>query len=96
MKIIAIVTARLTSKRLPGKTLKPILGIPMIELLNIISKPSSNWSFIANELLASYYLKKNDLDSAKQSLNYIMESKDSSDFIKERARTILEMIERKE
>ena len=33
MKIIAIVTARLTSKRLPGKTLKPNLGIPMIELL---------------------------------------------------------------
>ena len=52
--------------------------------------------FIANELLASYYLKKNDLDSAKQSLNYIMESIESSDFIKERARTILEMIERKE
>ena len=67
-----------------------------IEEIIRISKPSSNWSFIANELLASYYLKKNDLDSAKQSLNYIMESKDSSDFIKERARTILEMIERKE
>ena len=33
MKIIAIVQARLTSKRLPGKTLKPICGIPMIELL---------------------------------------------------------------
>ena len=33
MKIVAIVLARLTSKRLPGKTLMPILGIPMIELL---------------------------------------------------------------
>ena len=33
MKIIAVVTARLSSKRLPGKTLMPILGIPMIELL---------------------------------------------------------------
>jgi len=33
MKIIAVVVARLTSKRLPGKTLKPILGKPMIELL---------------------------------------------------------------
>ena len=33
MKIVAIVLARLTSKRLPGKTLMPILGIPLIELL---------------------------------------------------------------
>ena len=33
MKILAVVIARLTSKRLPGKTLMPILGIPMIELL---------------------------------------------------------------
>ena len=33
MKILAIVIARLTSKRLRGKTLMPILGIPMIELL---------------------------------------------------------------
>ena len=33
MKIIAVVTARLSSKRLPGKILMPILGMPMIELL---------------------------------------------------------------
>ena len=33
MKIIAVVPARLSSKRLPGKTLMPIVGIPMIELL---------------------------------------------------------------
>ncbi len=33
MRIIAIVTARLTSKRLPGKTLMKILGKPIIELL---------------------------------------------------------------
>ncbi len=67
---------------------------PNIEEIIKISKPSSNWSFIANELLASYYLKNKDIDNAKQSLNYIIDSKDSSDFIKERAKTILEMIER--
>tara|TARA_B100000029_G_scaffold106994_1_gene97842 strand:+ start:5055 stop:5696 length:642 start_codon:yes stop_codon:yes gene_type:complete len=67
---------------------------PDIEEIIKISKPSSNWSFIANELLASYYLKNKDIDNAKQSLNYIIDSKDSSDFIKERAKTILEMIER--
>ena len=33
MRIVAIILARLTSKRLPGKTLMPILGMPLIELL---------------------------------------------------------------
>ena len=33
MKILAVVSARLTSKILPGKTLMPILDVPMIELL---------------------------------------------------------------
>tara|TARA_Y100000310_G_scaffold64969_1_gene60484 strand:- start:1309 stop:2058 length:750 start_codon:yes stop_codon:yes gene_type:complete len=33
MKILAVVLARLSSKRLPGKALMPILGVPMIELL---------------------------------------------------------------
>ena len=33
MKIVAIVTARMTSKRLPGKTLMKIIGKPIIELL---------------------------------------------------------------
>jgi len=33
MKIVAVVSARLTSKRLPGKTLMPICGIPMIEMV---------------------------------------------------------------
>ncbi len=33
MKIVATIEARMTSTRLPGKTLKPILGKPMLELL---------------------------------------------------------------
>ena len=34
-KIIAVIQARMGSKRLPGKTLKPMLGIPMLQhLLN--------------------------------------------------------------
>ena len=34
MKIVAVITARLTSKRLPGKSLMPICGIPMIEMVH--------------------------------------------------------------
>jgi len=33
MKIVSTIEARMTSTRLPGKTLKPILGKPMLELL---------------------------------------------------------------
>jgi len=33
MKVIAVITARLTSKRLPRKTLMPICGLPMIEMV---------------------------------------------------------------
>lgn len=33
MKIIAIVQARMGSARLPNKVIKPINGVPMIELL---------------------------------------------------------------
>ena len=33
MKIIATIEARMTSSRLPGKVLKPILGRPVLELL---------------------------------------------------------------
>ena len=33
MKVVAIVQARMGSTRLPNKVMKPVGGIPMIELL---------------------------------------------------------------
>jgi len=57
-----------------------------------LSKPSSSWKYIAHELLSSYYLKQNDFDNAIQSLNVIINSEDSGEFIRERARTVIEMI----
>ena len=59
-----------------------------------LSKPSSNWKYLAHELLSSYYLKKNDIDNAIQSLNVIINSEDSGEFIRERAKTVSEMIKR--
>ena len=58
-----------------------------------LSKPSSNWKYLAHESLASYYLKKNKSESALQSLDVIINSNDASELIKERAKTLLEMIE---
>ena len=72
-------------------------NIDNIDNLNEIidlSKPSSNWKYLAHELLSSYYLKKNDLENALQSLNAIINSKDSSEYIRERARTIVEMLKK--
>ena len=72
-------------------------NIENIDNLNEIidlSKPSSNWKYLAHELLSSYYLKKNDLENALQSLNAIINSKDSSEYIRERARTIVEMLKK--
>ena len=63
------------------------------EIINL-SKPSSNWKYLAHELLSSYYLKKNDSENALQSLNAIVNSKDSSEYIRERAKTIIEMIKK--
>ena len=63
------------------------------EIINL-SKPSSNWKYLAHELLSSYYLKKNDSERALQSLNAIINSEDSSKYIRERARTIFEMIKK--
>ena len=73
-------------------------NIENIDNLNEIidlSKPSSNWKYLAHELLSSYYLKKNDPDNALQSLNAIINSEDSSEYVRERARTIVEMLEKK-
>ena len=63
------------------------------EIINL-SKPSSNWKYFAHELLSSYYLKKNDFENALQSLNAIVNSEDSSEYIRERAKTIIEMIKK--
>ena len=35
-------------------------NIDSIEEIIDLSKPSSNWKYLAHELLSSYYLKKND------------------------------------
>ena len=73
------------------------LNIENINNINEIidlSKPSSNWKYLAHELLSSYYLKKNDIDNAIQSLNVIINSEDSGEFIRERAKTVAEMIKR--
>ena len=64
------------------------------DLINL-SKPSSVWKYHAHELLSSYYLKKNDIDNALDSLNIIINSEDSGEFIRERAKTITEMIKKK-
>jgi len=60
-----------------------------------LSKPSSIWKFFAHELLASYYIKKNDTNSALQSINTILSSDEPSELMKERAKTLKETIERK-
>ena len=60
-----------------------------------LSKPSSNWKYLAHELLSSYYLKKNDSENALQSLNVIINSEDSGEYIRERAKTIVEILKKK-
>ena len=70
-------------------------GINNLNEIIDLSKPSSNWKYLAHELLSSYYLKKNDPDNALQSLNAIINSEDSSEYVRERARTIVEMLEKK-
>ena len=71
-----------------------IENIDSIEEIIDLSKPSSNWKYLAHELLSSYYLKKNDSENALQSLNAIVNSDDSSEYIRERAKTIIEMIKK--
>ena len=60
-----------------------------------IANSSSNWKYLAYELLGSYYLKKNENDKALQSLNAIIDADDSKQFIKERAKTLVEIIKKK-
>ena len=71
-----------------------IENIDSIEEIIDLSKPSSTWKYLAHELLSSYYLKKNDPDNALQSLNIIINSEDSGEFIQERAKAIAEMIKK--
>ena len=59
------------------------------------TKPTSTWKYLAHELLASYYIKKKDFDNALQSLDAIINSNESSEFVKERAKTIFEMLKQK-
>ena len=70
-------------------------GIDYLNDVINLSKPSSIWKYHAHELLSSYYLKKDDADNALQSLNIIINSEDSGEFIRERAKTITEMIKKK-
>jgi len=69
-----------------------IENISNIDEIIDLSKPSSSWKYIAHELLSSYYLKQNDFDNAIQSLDVIINSEDSGEFIRERAKTVIEMI----
>ena len=48
--------------------------------------------FTAHELLASYYIEKNDIDNAIQSLNFIIKDQDSPSLMKERALIILKTL----
>jgi glutamate-1-semialdehyde 2,1-aminomutase len=58
MKVVAIVQARMGSTRLPNKVMKPILGIPMIELLlNRLSKAEG----ISQIVVATSTNVKNDV-----------------------------------
>ncbi len=77
MKILAVVLTRLSSKRLPGKALMPILGVPMIELLIrrlslskkinqvVIAIPKNRMGKIVKREVKKIYLKKK-LDLSKQ------------------------------
>lgn len=59
-----------------------------------ISQPGSPWRFSAHELLAAYYLKKNDLNNAIQSLNTIIEDDEVPIFAKERAILLFESLKK--
>lgn len=68
MKIVAIVQARMGSKRLPGKVLKTINGIPMIELLLARLSKSKHLDDII--LAIPENLENNILEAKIKSLGY--------------------------
>ena len=72
-----------------------IENISNLDEIVALSKPTSPWKYISHELLSSYYLKKNDTDNALQSLNTIIDSEDSGELLKERSKTLIEMINKK-
>jgi len=67
--------------------------ISINKIINI-SQPGSPWRFSAHELLAAYYLKKNDLNNAIQSLNTIIEDDEVPIFAKERAILLFESLKK--
>ena len=86
----------ITLQRFNAQINNDISSIENISDIVDLAKPSSSWKYLAHELLSAYYLKKNDTDKALQSLKTIVDSKDSSEFIRERTKTIIETIKKDE
>jgi glutamate-1-semialdehyde 2,1-aminomutase len=68
MKIVALVQARMSSTRLPGKVLKSIVGKPMIELL--LTRLSQSGELDEIMVAASEEVQNDKLQSIVESLDY--------------------------
>ena len=79
MKVVALVQARMGSTRLPNKVMKPINGVPMIELL--LSR-LSNSRRIDEIVLATSVDRRNDpLAAHVRSLGYACEQGSENDVL---------------